>query len=87
MLLLLLSYFLLNNYNQIALLVSPPGYENTYFEWIDWMCVKDVDGDCFLDIVPDSENLNDPTFSDLKLYNKLYYKGDGKGGFTIAYKK
>lgn len=76
----------LNNYNQIALLISPLGYENTYFEWIDWMCVKDVDGDCFLDIVPDSENLNDPTFADLKLYNKLFYKGDGKGGFTIAYK-
>jgi len=76
-----------NSYNQTSLLSSPSGWENSWIEWIDWTYVKDVDGDCVLDIVPDSENLNDPSFSDLKNFNKLYYKGDGKGGFLISYKK
>jgi hypothetical protein len=76
-----------NSYLQSQLLQSPQGWENAWIQWIDWTFIKDIDGDCNLDIVPDAEYLNDPTFSDLSQFNKLYYKGDGKGGFSVAYKK
>lgn len=76
-----------NTYVQTGLLVSPSGWENTWIQWIDWTSVVDIDGDCNLDIVPDSENLNEVNYSELKAFNKLYYKGDGKGGFVISYKK
>jgi hypothetical protein len=75
-----------NNYLQSGLLISPIGWENTWIQWIDWTSITDIDGDCNLDIVPDSENLNDANYSELKMFNKLYYKGDGKGSFAISYK-
>ena len=75
------------NYVQTNLLVSPIGWEKTWIQWIDWTSIIDIDGDCNLDIVPDSENLNDVNYAELKAFNKLYYKGDGKGGFTLAYKR
>jgi hypothetical protein len=74
-------------YAQAQLLQSPSGWEKTSYQWIDWVSVKDIDGDCILDIVPDSERLNMPNHFELSPFNKLYYKGDGKGGFIIAYKK
>ena len=75
------------SYVQSELLLSPSGWEKTWIQWIDWTSVVDIDGDCNLDIVPDSENLNDNTYEELKSFNKLFYRGDGKGSFTIAYKK
>jgi hypothetical protein len=74
-------------YAQAQLLQSPSEWEKTSYQWIDWVSVKDIDGDCILDIVPDSERLNMPNHFELSPFNKLYYKGDGKGGFIIAYKK
>jgi len=77
-----------NSYTQrTQLLNSPNGWENTWIQWIDWALIGDADNDGNVDIVPDSENLNDPSFNELKLFNKLYYKGDGKGNFTISYKR
>jgi hypothetical protein len=76
-----------SSYVQSQLLPSPPGWNKTSYQWIDWVSVKDIDGDCILDIVPDSERLNMPNHFELFPFNKLYYKGDGKGGFLIAYKK
>lgn len=75
------------SYVQSELLLSPSGWEKTWIQWIDWTSVVDIDGDCNLDIVPDSENLNDNRYEELKSFNKLFYRGDGKGSFTIAYKK
>jgi hypothetical protein len=76
-----------NSYIQSSLLSSPSGWKKTWIQWIDWTSVADIDGDCNLDIVPDSENFNDVNYAELKVFNKLNYKGDGKGGFTLSYKK
>ena len=74
-------------YAQTQLIQSPPSWDKTSYQWMDWVSVKDIDGDCIPDIVPDSERLNIPNHFQLAPFNKLYYKGDGKGGFIIAYKK
>ena len=74
-----------DKYIQSQLLSSPSGWENASYQWVNWVSLKDIDGDCKLDIVVDSERLNLP-FNDLKPFYKLFYKGDGKGGFSIAYK-
>ena len=74
-------------YSQTQLIQSPPSWDKTSYQWIDWVSLKDIDGDCIPDIVPDSERLNIPNHFQLAPFNKLYYKGDGKGGFIIAYKK
>lgn len=76
-----------NSYTQSQLLSSPNGYENTVFQWIAWVKIFDVDKDGKLDIVPDSENLNDRTNTQCEKFYGLHYKGDGNGNFVISYKK
>jgi hypothetical protein len=56
-------------------------------EYIKWTGVYDVDGDGYLDIVPDDENLNDKSYQYLSEYRGLYYKGNGKLEFEEKYKK
>ena len=38
-----------------------------------------------MDIVPDSENINDPNYNPLKRYWGMYYKGSLGGTFEIDY--
>jgi hypothetical protein len=78
-----------DGYVQTALLSSPAGYESIDWSigWINWVGTCDVDGDGNLDIVPDSDWLNEPLLSPLNKFYKLYYKNDGKGNFAITYAK
>jgi len=76
-----------NSYRRVNSLNAPIGYENTWVEYIKWTGVYDVDGDGYLDIVPDDENLNDKSYQYLSEYRGLYYKGNGKLEFEEKYKK
>lgn len=78
-----------NTYVQSTLLSSPVGYENVdkSISWLNWINTCDVDGDGNLDIVPDSDWLNDSLLTVTNKFYKLYYKGDGKGNFAITYAK
>ena len=57
----------------------------TWIEWIPWIRLFDVNGDNIMDIVPDSENINDPNYNPLKRYWGMYYKGSLGGTFEIDY--
>ena len=57
----------------------------TWMEWIPWIRLFDVNGDNIMDIVPDSENINDPNYNPLKRYWGMYYKGSLGGTFEIDY--
>ncbi len=80
-----------NQYVESTVLDYPSGWPSS--EWLDWVDVYDIDGDCNLDIVPDDQELNYTRTSqyqpvnDLKKFSNMYFKGNGKGGFAIAYKK
>jgi hypothetical protein len=50
-----------------------------------WIRLFDVNGDNIMDIVPDSENINDPNYNPLKRYWGMYYKGSLGGTFEIDY--
>jgi hypothetical protein len=78
-------------YIESKVLDYPSGWPSS--EWLDWVDVYDIDSDCILDIMPDDQELNytkntqfQPT-TDLKKFKNMYFKGDGKGGFSIGYKK
>ena len=79
------------DYVQLSTIEYPQGWPN--LEWLDWIDVYDVDGDCNLDIVPDDQELNFTKttqyqpIADMKKFFGMYFKGDGKGNFTTAYKK
>ena len=53
-------------------------------QWIASVKIVDVDNDGKLDIVPDSENLNDPTNTQCLEFYKTYYKGDNHGNFITT---
>ena len=57
----------------------------TWIEWIPWIRLFDVNGDNIMDIVPDSENINDPNYNPLKRYWGMYYRGSLGGTFEIDY--
>jgi hypothetical protein len=78
-------------YVESKVLDYPSGWPSS--EWLDWVDVYDIDSDCILDIIPDDQELNYSRTSqyqpinDLKKFKNMYFKGDGKGGFTLSYKK
>ena len=74
-----------NSYIQTHLLDSPEGFDDLWVEWIQSTHVMDIDNDCILDLIPESDRLNDYNYSSLKKFNKLYYKGDSFGNYTISY--
>lgn len=77
-----------NQYDEFQILNAPDGWiDNTWVDWIPWTFVQDIDGDCILDIIPDSERLNDTSFELLSKWRGLYYKGSIDGKFMIEYIK
>lgn len=74
-----------NSYIQTHLLDSPAGFDDLWVQWIQSTHVIDVDGDCILDLVPESDYINDYNYSKMKQYNRLYYKGDNMGNYSIEY--
>tara|TARA_B100001093_G_C26128272_1_gene717964 strand:- start:111 stop:278 length:168 start_codon:yes stop_codon:yes gene_type:complete len=45
----------------------------------------DVNGDCLLDIVPDSEGMSNPRFNQLSRFWGLYYRAKSGGTFVLDY--
>ncbi len=80
-----------HNYIDLSTIDYPQGWPN--YEWLDWIDVYDLDGDCILDIVPDDQELNYTRttqyqpIADMKNFFGMYFKGDGKGNFSISYKR
>lgn len=74
-----------NSYIQTHLLDSPEGFDDLWVEWIQSTHVMDIDNDCILDLIPESDRINDSSYKPLKKYNKLYYKGDSFGNYKMAY--
>ena len=56
-----------------------------WIEWIPFIQLFDVNGDCLLDIVPDSEGISNPRFNQLSRFWGLYYRGQPGGTFVLDY--
>lgn len=76
-----------NSYIQTHLLDSPEGFDDLWVQWIQSTHVIDIDGDCILDLVPESEYINDYNYNTMNQYNRLYYKGDTFGNYSVQYDK
>ena len=75
------------NYIESMLLDSPDGFDDLWVQWIQSTNVIDINGDCILDLVPESDYINDFNFEKIKMYNRLYYEGNSDGSYSIKYDK
>jgi hypothetical protein len=77
-----------NEYVNHQIIDGPEGWFDlppTWIEWIPWIKLFDVNSDGIMDIVPDHENINDPSFNQLNRYWGLYYRGIPGGTFEIDF--
>jgi len=71
-------------------IISPENWPKLH--WLDWLDIYDLDGDCLPDIVPDDQEINytqSVEYSqyrpgDLDGFKRIYFKGDGGGGFNFS---
>jgi len=61
--------------------------QNIHIEWPYVTKIYDVNKDCLLDIVPESDKLNAKSFSSLNNIRGLYYEQQEDNTFKIKYKK
>jgi len=77
-----------DEYINHQILDQPEGWFDlppTWIEWVPFIQLFDVNGDCVLDIVPDSEGLSNPNYSELSRFWGLYYRGQSSGNFVLDY--
>lgn len=60
---------------------------NIHIEWPYATKVYDVNKDCLLDIVPESDKLNSSTYASYNTIRGLYYEQQENGNFLIKYKQ
>ena len=58
-----------------------------HIEWPYNTKIYDVNNDCLLDIVPESDKLNAKSFTHLNSVRGLYYEQQTNGNFLIKYKE
>jgi hypothetical protein len=76
-----------DEYINHQILDQPDGWFEfpTWIEWIPFIQLFDVNGDCLLDIVPDYEGLSNPRFNQLSRFWGLYYRAQPGGTFVLDY--
>lgn len=79
-----------NNWNSWKLVEQPTEiFDNPdiHIEWPYNTKIYDVNNDCLLDIVPESDKLNAKSFTHLNSVRGLYYEQQTNGNFLIKYKE
>ena len=76
-----------DEYVNHQILDQPEGWFEfpTWIQWIPFIQLFDVNGDCILDIVPDSETISNPRNNQLSRFWGLYYRGQPGGTFVLDY--
>ena len=79
-----------NNWNNWQLVDQPSEiFDNPdiHIEWPYNTKIYDVNNDCLLDIIPESDKLNAKSFTSLNSVRGLYYEQQSNGSFLIKYKE
>ena len=79
-----------NNWNNWKLVDQPSEiFDNSdiHIEWPYNTKIYDVNNDCLLDIIPESDKLNAKSFTPLNSVRGLYYEQQSNGSFLIKYKE
>jgi hypothetical protein len=74
------------NWYQDQALESPNIIGLGTFIWPHKSTIYDVNGDCLLDIIPESDKLNAASFVDFNSVRGIYYEQQDNGQFNLKYK-